>query len=477
MEMTKIEKKEQREAKELVRREKQFKFKENKFYLFYLFMILSLVFITDEIASTISIQFQSNIINDFFVNNLNMSYGEGLSLFSALGFITYPVSLLMVLYRPLADRFGRKPFLIINTFCMALGLFIVYLSREIVVYMIGGTLMGFMVSHDMQAVYILECSNEKTRARNYSIVKAVAILGTLLIPLLRATLMQNVSSRWHLVYLVPAIIGFILSFFALLFAKETHTFLAKRINYLKTPIEEREKKSKEEKTNNAQGGIINALKFAFKHRQLRCLIIACTFFYLASLATSTYNTVMAESANMTEEAITNALYLYPVGNALATLITGFVSDKFGRKVTIIAMGCGSLVCYSVFIASSMLAWTPFLTGFAIGGFMGCYWGAGDTIGSIMFSESSPTNLRSSVTVINTLLNGIIGGVASIISMVVVPFIPSSSFGYFYLCLTIPGLLGAIIVMLKFVGETKGLDLKKVTGLEWDKVKKIKEDKK
>ena len=224
MEMTKIEKQRQREAKELVRREKQFKFKENKFYLIYLFMILSLVFITDEIASTISIQFQSNIINDFFVTNLNMSYGEGLSLFSALGFITYPVSLLMVLYRPLADKFGRKPFLIINTFCMALGLFIVYLSREIVVYMIGGTLMGFMVSHDMQAVYILECSSEKTRARNYSLVKAVAILGTLLIPLLRATLMQNVSSRWHLVYLVPAIIGFVLSFVALLFAKETHTF-------------------------------------------------------------------------------------------------------------------------------------------------------------------------------------------------------------------------------------------------------------
>lgn len=52
MNQTKIEKKQQREAKELVRREKQLKFKENKFYLIYLFMILSLVFITDEIAST-----------------------------------------------------------------------------------------------------------------------------------------------------------------------------------------------------------------------------------------------------------------------------------------------------------------------------------------------------------------------------------------------------------------------------------------
>ena len=475
MDAAKIEKLKTREAKELVRREKQVKFKENKFYLIYLFMILSLVFITDEIASTISIQFQSNIVNEFFVQNMGMEYGQGLSIFSALGFITYPVSLLMVLYRPLADRFGRKPFLVINTFCMALGLFIVYLSQEIVVYMIGGTLMGFMVSHDMQAVYILECSDEKSRARNYSIIKSVAILGTLLIPLLRETLMQNVSEKWHLVYLVPAIIGFVLSFVALLCAKETHTFLTNRIKYLKTPIEERERKNKEEKLNNAQGGIINAVKFAFKHHQLRWLIIACVFFYFASLATSSYNTVMAESANMSEQDITYALYLYPVGNALATLITGLVSDKFGRKTTIIAMGTGSLVCYSLFIASSMLSWTPFLTGFLIGGFMGCYWGAGDTIGSIMFSESAPTNLRSSVTVINTLLNGIIGGVASIIMMVVVPLIPVETFGYFYLCLTVPGLIGAIIVMLKCVGETKGLDLTKVTGLEWDIKKEEKKD--
>ena len=475
MDAAKIEKLKAREAKELVRREKQVKFKENKFYLIYLFMILSLVFITDEIASTISIQFQSNIVNEFFVQNMGMEYGQGLSIFSALGFITYPISLLMVLYRPLADRFGRKPFLVINTFCMALGLFIVYLSQEIVVYMIGGTLMGFMVSHDMQAVYILECSDEKSRARNYSIIKSVAILGTLLIPLLRETLMQNVSEKWHLVYLVPAIIGFVLSFVALLCAKETHTFLTNRIKYLKTPIEERERKNKEEKLNNAQGGIINAVKFAFKHHQLRWLIIACVFFYFASLATSSYNTVMAESANMSEQDITYALYLYPVGNALATLITGLVSDKFGRKTTIIAMGTGSLVCYSLFIASSMLSWTPFLTGFLIGGFMGCYWGAGDTIGSIMFSESAPTNLRSSVTVINTLLNGIIGGVASIIMMVVVPLIPVETFGYFYLCLTVPGLIGAIIVMLKCVGETKGLDLTKVTGLEWDTKKEEKKD--
>ena len=74
---------------------------------------------------------------------------------------------------------------------------------------------------------------KKSRARNYAIVKAVAILGTLLVPLLRATLMQNVSERWHVVYLVPAIIGFVMALFALLFAKETNAFFNKKNRVLK----------------------------------------------------------------------------------------------------------------------------------------------------------------------------------------------------------------------------------------------------
>ena len=71
-----------------------------------------------------------------------------------------------------------------------------------------------------------------------------------------------------------------------------------------------------------------------------------------------------------------------------------------------------------------------------------------------------------------MLNGVIGGVAGLIMMVVVPYIPTSSFGYFYLCLTLPGLIGAIVVVLKCIGETKGLDLKEVTGCEWDKKKGV-----
>lgn len=44
-----VERLQAREAKELIRREKQLGARSNKFYLIYLFMILSLIYITDEL--------------------------------------------------------------------------------------------------------------------------------------------------------------------------------------------------------------------------------------------------------------------------------------------------------------------------------------------------------------------------------------------------------------------------------------------
>ena len=94
---------------------------------------------------------------------------------------------------------------------------------------------------------------------------------------------------------------------------------------------------------------------------------------------------------------------------------------------------------------------------------------------LMFSESFPTNLRSSVTVINTLLNGSYGRTCNSYYYDTAAYHSRKHVRLYVFGIDGSRLVGAIVIMWLFVGETRGLDLKTVTGTEWDKPKKVKEE--
>ena len=66
----------------------------------------------------------------------------------------------------------------------------------------------------------------------------------MLVPYLRDRLMTDVS-EWRNVYFIPAVVGVVVCFIALMCARETDAFIESRLSYLrKTPEElEREKKA------------------------------------------------------------------------------------------------------------------------------------------------------------------------------------------------------------------------------------------
>jgi Na+/melibiose symporter-like transporter len=167
------EKRHLREQKELIRRRKDLAKPLPKLYLYYLFLVVSLAYIVDEIASNIANQFQSNIVTDFFVTNMGMLYDDGLTLYQLLGTLCSLPLLLVLIYKPLADKLGRKPFLVFNTLMIAVGLFVIYLSKDIVVFMIGSSLITFFVTHDVHVIYIMEAAPEKKRAIIYSLSKGI----------------------------------------------------------------------------------------------------------------------------------------------------------------------------------------------------------------------------------------------------------------------------------------------------------------
>lgn len=475
--LTKEQKRLLRNEREIRRWEREKNRPKGKYYLAYVIFIITLIYAVDEIASQITTLMKTEIANDLF--NTENSIG----LLNILTILVVPFQALGLLYRPLADRFGRKVFLIINTFGMSLALLVIFLSRSVVLYFIGACMVQFFIPHDMHVVYIMESSTPKQRARTYAVIKFIANMGVMLIPLMRKVMMEN-ASEWRNVFLVPAIVGLVASFIALLLARETDSFIESRLRYLKMSEEERAEEKRRKATENAQGGLIPALKFALKHKQLRWLYITSAIMNLGFIATIDYQAIMSygyaqnfvqnglfSNLNQAVEAvstgvITEALFLFPIGSAVAQVIMGFISDTKGRKTAAIVTAINCLISFIIFSVGSTFAWTPYLVGFMCGACIGSYYSTNDVI-IMMIGESSPTNLRSSTMSAQFIVTGLGVVVSYAVSLPLTAIFGNTIVGIIAFSLLVPGFVLGFISLLKKCHETKGIDMETVKGDEWD----------
>lgn len=447
-----------------------------KGYVAYLVFIICLVYITDELASNICTQMKTEIANTLF-----SKFGDAsLSKLETLGLVSYPCMAIALFYRTLSDRFGRKPFLVINTLGMGIGMFTIFISTNVFTYILGYCIISFFVPHDMQVVYIMETAPAKHRAKIYSVIKCMSTLGVMLIPLFRKVFMSE-SSQWRMVFLIPAVVGLVSSFVALLLTKETDAFLKSKAEYLSMSEEERIKEK--ETKQNAQGGFFAAFKFSMKHKQLRRLNILMGLFNLGFIITMYYqvmisygyadalvgngafSTLEAALESVSTNEVTKALFLFPVGSALVQLSHGFVSDKFGRKPTGVLMAVITLLSFAGFLLGAKFLVSPYVTGFLAGVCIGSFWGYGD-INVMMMSESAPTNLRSSV-LSSCYVIGVIGTFVGL--GILLPLISALGNGVTSVCtfaIAVPGIISSIVILCK-THETKGMELDKVTGYEFE----------
>lgn len=469
-----------RESRELARLEKQRKRPKARGYLYYMLFIICIIYIADEVTSQIGAQMQSVIAQSIFAP----VFGEEMALarMSALGAVNIIGSALAMLYKPLSDRFGRRIFLILNTLGMGLGLLLIGTTTNIPVYLIGITVIAFFIPHDMQAVYILETTPARHRAKIYAIVKAVATAGMMMIPLLRDTFMGDSTSGWRSVYLGCAVFAAAAAMIALLLVRESDVYLDERIAYLRMSDAERAAQKAKKDGSGAQGGLISAFKFVLKHKQLRWLLISYGFMCWASVITMYYEATMTngyavqfldqgmELTTALESAaplVTKALFLFPVGSALFQLMQGFLADHWGRKPAAITMSVCTLATYLLFFIGANRNWDPYLVGFLCGAAVGSYWASGDIVGAIMASESAPTNLRSSVLTAFPIGSAIFAGIGVITALVLLNILGDSMAGPICMGIALPGLAIGLILLCTKTHDTKSIDISAVSGTEWD----------
>ena len=470
----KLAKKQLRKEKELQYWEKQKARPKSNTYFWYLVLIIALIYAVDEIASQIGSLMQTEIANDFFRSE------SAVTLLNLLQIIAIPFQIVGILYRPLADRFGRKTFLIINTFGMSLAMFIIFLSQNVFMYFFGACLIMFFIPHDMHVVYIMESAPSKSRAITYSVVKFFANMAVMLVPFLRRWLMST-ASEWRNVYFIPAIVGIVVSLIALLCARETDAFIESRIRYLSMTEEELQAEKLRKTAQDSQGGVIDALKFGFSHKQLRWVFICFALAGIGVIGSMNYQAILTHGyaqsiygSNAKEfldlvsvKEVSQALILYPIGMALSQVIMGFISDKKGRKVAAITVAVNCVVSFVIFaLGARMNFLTPEIIGFFCGTFVGSYYSTNDVL-IMMASESAPTNLRSSTTAAQTVVGFAGYAVGFLTNMVLALIFGDGIIGTVALCLLVPSFVVTIYALIKKTHDTKGVDLDKVTGTEWD----------
>ena len=456
-----------KDRKELSRRKAQRNQKALKYGLLLTLAALFLASVVDEISSAIGVQIQSSVVTEFFAKPLNLPYNEAISRFSTITMFSYALMALVPFYKALADKIGRKPFLVLNTLGMGIGMLLACWSPNVVVYFIGYGLTVFFVQHDMQIVYLYEIVPKEKRATIYGLIKGISTLGVLLIPVLRGSIMGNDTTLWRGVYFLPAIIAIGVSIFSMVVTRESKTFLDQRIEYLESPYEVRHpaKQTKEEKkaqkvaTKQQKSGVFHAMGHLFKNKQLFWLAIVSTVFALASTTISGFSESIMTDFGMGAEAVNQALLVYPVLYAVLICGAGFIGDKLGRKIIVSVCGALAVAGFIGFNLSACFGTSPYLVGVFYGLYLGCWWITLDYC-SMMVAESAPTYNRGSVLGAVGLITMMGSGLGQVVPIVAVLLFDRIGFGY--MAASMPFVFVGVLLTVLKVKETKGVDLDQVT---------------
>lgn len=458
--MTAREKMEARESRELEKRRAQLNKKPLKFALLFAALAILLAAGIDAIATQISGQLQSSIVTEFFVEPYNLSYNEAIARFSAVNIISYLILPILPFYKALSDKVGRKPFLAFNIIAMGVGLLLCTWSPNVIVFYVGFAILAFMTSADMQIVYLYEVAPRKSRATFYGIVKGTGAFCIILVPVLRATAMGNDSTLWRNVYMIPAILAFLIAAYILLVPRESEMFIKQRIEYLELPYEQRhpEKGQKNKGGKKRKTGVFHAMKQLFREKQLFWLTMIGVVFAICSSSFSSYTESIMTNFGMSTETVTTALMIYPFMNMAITWIAGFVSDKIGRKAIVAATGILAVLGFACFNFSAALGMSPYVVGFFYGLYLPCWWQTID-FNSMMIAESTPTYNRASVLAAGSLLK-LLGQALGLCFPIIAPLL-FEKIGFGYLTAVIPFVAIGIILLMWKVKDTNGVDLNTV----------------
>jgi len=454
------QKRHEKEAKELARLEKSQQSTPLVHGFWFLLIILTIIYIADEISSNMEGVMKPYMIFDLFkVPNMDANsevYSAAISVLAIATIPGYISKAVNPLYRTLADRYGRKVFLVINTLGMGVGMLIAMVAPNPYVYVLGCFITSFFTPNDIQVIYLMETAPIEHRAKLCSITKGIGLLAVSLIGVFRSMFYKtSVPSSWRMVYLIPVLIAIIIALFALVFTKETPVFTQRRIEYLKKSDEERLAETHKESSN--EGGLGAAWKYIIHSKQLRNLGIIMMIFSVG-VALSGYATeILLSGGHMSNEDMNTFYIVEPIVYAICAFFSGFATDAMGRKNSGVLFGILAIIGQVVFVFGAKAGIGALPLAIANGLMYGGMWSLSDLLFIVLPGESAPTHIRATVMAVISYAF-ITNLIISILVGVFYPAIGSANIGTFQLMFFVPAMLISIILLKLKIRETKDIDL-------------------
>lgn len=466
-------------AKKRMREEKQLRrlrsLQAKPEYKGYFFVMMALIFlfqIFDMMATSVYSNLQEVIVTDFagLAYDADVSVGSAgyapyqntLSTLTLVSLVSYGFMAISPWYKSLADKLGRRPFFVLNSLLLGVGMFIGGLTRNLYVFAGALTIILFFTMHDMQILYITECVPSKSRGTWQGVINAVGGFAGLLVVLARFFSLNPDGSigqvPWRSIFIGIGIFGliiFVVSFFLL---RESRPFLKSRIAFLEQSPQERAQLAQEGKSS--QAGVISGIRLVLKNKQLRWLSIATLVVSVANNMICSYNNSIMAQNGFTSSEITIALVIASAMAIIVNLVMGPLSDKVGRKWTSSAFCAVSAILFLLFVYVSPLIQGSMARAIFAGASMGAAvngYMVFPYLTSLMMSESCPAAIRGSIIGVRSFFN-----VTAVIAMVVSGILfRSMPVGQVCIILSVPFLLAASVILMVKTKETKGLSMEEI----------------
>jgi len=417
-----------------------------KKYTYYTLFVMGMMNIIDIFTSNVGPLVASFVVDEFFISRgvpENVAYAQYGMAMATLSFF-FVIGLAV---RFIADRYGRRPALIINIVGMTIGALITILSQDFLMFYIGSIFGAVFLTADIQMLLMNEeCPAEK-RSQFVTSVMIMGLVGALLVILMRYLFMSGANPNWRALFFLTLIGGIIVTLLAVFTLKESSVYLTMKAKRAANPEKFPEKES-----------FGKAMKSVYKLNNFRTIFMALIVGVLGVLGgmveRAYWEPFMSKNFTFNE---VNIIYIirYLISIPYGVMI-GRINDKIGRKTglytTLIGAPLFLILCLITLSMGNVI-----ITGLFYGLFIYSIWLTPTTTGTLV-NELTPTQYRGTVSIFNLLIAYVLIAAFTIFFSILVLWL---SFDIVFLIAVVPGCLIAIPIVWKKLPETRATDLTKV----------------